>query len=74
MSRYKKDKKEVQEFLDNVKSIILSGSNIKINNLPWKGNKVNKTLGYMAETGISQQDIEKVICELQVSNQILSPK
>lgn len=68
MSKYTKEKKEVQKFLDNVKSIVLSGSNIIINNLPWKGNKVNKTLDYMAETGISQQDIEKVICELQISN------
>ena len=68
MARYQKDEKEVRKFLDNVKSIILSGGNITINNAPWKGNKINKTLIYMAETRISKQDIEKVICELQVSN------
>ncbi len=55
-------------FLNDVKSIILSGANTQINNKPWKGNKVNKTLDYMAKTGLTQKDIEQVICKLQVSN------
>lgn len=67
MAEYQKNKEEVQVFLNNVKTQILKGS-VYINNKPWKGNKVNKTLTYMAEKGISQKDIEKVICELQISN------
>lgn len=67
MAGYQKDKEEVQRFLDHVKDIILKGKNIHINNLPWN-NRVNKTLAYMAETGIHQQDIEKIICELQIFN------
>ena len=63
---YKKE--EVKGFLNDVKSIILSGANTQINNKPWKGNKVNKTLDYMAKTGLTQKDIEQVICKLQVSN------
>lgn len=55
-------------FLNDVKSIILSGANTQINNKPWNGNKVNKTLDYMAKTGLTQKDIEQVICKLQVSN------
>ena len=68
MARYQKAKEEVKSFLNNVKSLILEGTNVKINNVPWRGNKVNKTLAYMAETQITQKDIEKVIYELQVSN------
>ena len=63
---YKKE--EVKGFLNDVKSIILSGANTQINNKPWKGNKVNQTLDYMAKTGLTQKDIEQVICKLQVSN------
>ena len=66
MEIYKKE--EVKGFLNDVKSIILSGANTQINNKPWKGNKVNKTLDYMAKTGLTQKDIEQVICKLQVSN------
>ncbi len=29
---------------------------------------MNKTLDYMAKTGLTQKDIEQVICKLQVSN------
>lgn len=57
MAEYQKDKKEVQEFLSHAKDIILKG-NVQINNMPWKG-KVNKTLTYMSETGITQRDMEK---------------
>jgi hypothetical protein len=67
MAEYQKDKEEVQKFLDCVKDIISKGTNVQLNNHPWHG-RVNKTLTYMAETGIGQQDMEKVICELQVSN------
>ena len=66
MAEYQKDKKEVQEFLSHAKDIILKG-NVQINNMPWKG-KVNKTLTYMSETGITQRDMEKVVCELQTAN------
>lgn len=68
MAKYQKAKEEVKSFLTDVKSIILEGTNVKINNVPWKGKKVNKTLAYMAETQITQKDIEKVIFELQLSN------
>lgn len=68
MARYQKNKGEVQVFLDQVKGLISEGYNVQINNKPWSGNKVNKTLAYMAETGITQKDIEKVICQLKVSN------
>lgn len=65
----KKDINDTKKgFLNDVKSIILSGANTQINNKPWKGNKVNKTLDYMAKTGLTQKDIEQVICKLQVSN------
>lgn len=67
MAKYQKDKKEVQGFLSCVKDIISKGTNVSINNETWH-DKVNKTLIYMAETGIEQKDIEKVICELEVSN------
>ncbi len=68
MAKYQKAKEEVESFLNDVKSIISNGKNIAINNVPWSGNKVNKTLAYMAETQITQKDIEKVIYELQLSN------
>ena len=68
MASYQKDKKKVQDFLEKVKKIILHRNNVLINAAPWKGNRVNKTLAYMAETGISQKDIEKVICELQIKH------
>lgn len=68
MAEYQKTEEEVQEFLNTVKSIILKGGKTKVNDKPWKGNKVNKTLAYMAETGITQKDMEKVICELKTSN------
>lgn len=68
MARYQKNKGEVQEFLDQVKILISEGDNVIINNKPWRGNRVNKTLAYMAETGITQKDMERVICELKVSN------
>lgn len=68
MSKYRKDKNEVQDFLDKVKSLISKQNRIQINAMPWKGDRVNKTLAYMAETGISQKDIENIICELQVAH------
>ena len=68
MAEYQKEKAEVEDFLDNVKLLITNIGNVLINCLPWKGNRVNKTLSYMAETGITQADIEKVICDLQVCN------
>lgn len=66
MGEYKKDKEEVQKFLDQVKELLAKPDSVQINIVPWKGNRVNKTLAYMAETGISQKDIEEVIRELQV--------
>ena len=68
MAKYKKSEEEVQRFLDNVRTLISGGTNIQINCAPWKGNRVNKTLAYMAETGVDQKDMERVICELQISN------
>lgn len=68
MANYQKSKEEVRHFLDNVNALIRKGNRTQINCRPWKGNRVNKTLTYMAETGINQQDIEKVILELQVTN------
>lgn len=67
MAHYQKDKAEVQRFLNCVKDIIAKGMDVQLNNHPWHG-RVNKTQTYMAETGINQKDMEKVICELQVSN------
>lgn len=66
MAEYRKEKEEVQEFLDKVKSLISKQNRIHVNTAPWKGNRVNKTLAYMAETGISQKDIEEIVCELQI--------
>lgn len=68
MAKYRKTKDEVNRFLEDVKAIILKGTNLQINNKPWKGNRVNKTLTYMAETGISLEDIKNVIYELKLSN------
>lgn len=68
MAKYQKTKDEVNRFLEDVKAIILKGANVQINNKPWKGNRVNKTLTYMAETGISFEDIKNVIYELKLSN------
>lgn len=62
-----KRKEEVRDFLKKVKKLIAEGK-VQINNLPWKGNRVNKTLAYMAETGIQKEAIEKVICELDITN------
>ncbi len=68
MARYQKKISEVQQFLTTVKKLVLCSEKSTINNRPWAGNKVNKTLTYMTETGISKRDIEKVIGELQVCN------
>lgn len=68
MANYQKSKEEVQLYLDNVKAIILKQDNVQINNMPWKGNRVNKTLAYMTETGISLKDIKEVVQELQIIN------
>lgn len=67
MAEYQNEKDEVRKFLENVKNLIRKGR-VTINNKPWKGNRVNKTLAYMAETGLRQKDIEEVICELQVAD------
>lgn len=68
MAEYQKSKEEVRLFLDNVKALVSKGTDIRINCIPWKGKKVNKTLAYMAETGIGQKEMEKVVCELGTSN------
>ncbi len=66
MAEYQKQKEEVQMFLNHMKAILPRKGNISINIWPWKGNRVNKTQAYMAETGISLDDIIKVLYELQV--------
>lgn len=68
MAKYQKNMEEVNEFLSKVKNLISKGTNVLINNKLWSGNRVNKTLAYMTETGITQKDIENVICELQIKN------
>lgn len=67
MEIYQKEKGEVRGFLESVNDLIRKGR-VTINNRPWKGNRVNKTLAYMSETGLRQKDIEEIICELQVDD------
>lgn len=55
MEKYQMDEEEVQEFLDKTRMLISKGNNVQINNKPWSGNRVNKTLAYMAETGITKK-------------------
>ena len=64
---YQKNKQEVQNFLDKAKALILEEGRVILNNEPWRG-KVNKTLTYMAESGVQQKDMEKVVCELNITN------
>lgn len=68
MAEYQMDKNEVHIFLDKVKSLASDKTKVFINTIPWKGNKVNKTLAYMAETGIGIEDIIKILYELQITN------
>lgn len=63
--RYCKEEAEVEQFLERTKELISVSGKVVVNNQPWAG-KVNKTLRYMAETGITQSDIENVILDLQV--------
>lgn len=67
MARYQKSRTEVISFLENAKTVIVKGDHVQLNSRPWKG-KVNKTLAYMARTGITKKDIENVICELQLAH------
>lgn len=57
----------VQDFLTQVKSLLYEKGRCSINNSPWVG-KANKTQIYMAEMGISMEDIKAVIGELKVRN------
>lgn len=66
MGKYQKEKDEVGEYLESVKGLIRKGR-VTINNKPWK-DRANKTLAYMAETGLCQKDIEEIIYELQVAD------
>lgn len=66
MAVYQKDKEEVQKFLNTMKILITKKDKIQMNVAPWSGNRVNKTQAYMAETGIDQDDIVKILSELQV--------
>lgn len=68
MAKFQKTKDEVNQFLSYAKAIISKGANVQINNKPWKGKRVNKTLAYMSETGIKLEDIKRVIYELQLLN------
>lgn len=67
MAKYIKSREEVEDFLGVINNLIEVDGIIQINNQPWKG-KENKTLRYMAETGIKKKDIIKVIQELEVQN------
>ena len=64
-----KDKniKEAQDFLSKARELIRQNK-VSINMQPWSGGRVNKTLAYMTETGITLEDICGVILELEVSN------
>lgn len=68
MSEYQKTKTAVNQFLDRVKRLITYDGKITINNQPWANGRVNRTLKYMTETGITKQDICRVIKELEVCN------
>ncbi|MCI9003933.1 MAG: type II toxin-antitoxin system MqsR family toxin [Lachnospiraceae bacterium] len=66
MENCQKTVSEVRQFLENVKRLLFQKGKVIVNNRPWANGKVNKTLAYMAETGIKQEDMECVINELQV--------
>ncbi|WP_216242057.1 type II toxin-antitoxin system MqsR family toxin [Faecalicatena faecalis] len=68
MPQYQKTKSEVNQFLEKVKRLITYDGRTTINNRPWAKGRVNKTLTYMAETGITKQDICRVVQELEVCN------
>ena len=68
MSEYQKTKTEVNQFLDRVKRLITYDGKVTINNQTWANGRVNKTLKYMTETGITMQDVCRVIKELEVCN------
>lgn len=68
MSEDQRKKTEVNQFLERVKRLITYDGKTTINNQPWANGRVNKTLKYMTETGITKQDICRVIKELEVCN------
>lgn len=59
---------DVDLFLTTVKHKLDSGDSWQINNQEWAGGKQNKTRIYMAETGITAEDIKKVVKELSIAN------
>ena len=59
---------DVNLFLNTARSKLDSDDDWQINDQEWAGGKINKTRTYMAETGITSQDIKQVIKELSVAN------
>ena len=61
MAKYRKTKDEVNRFLEDVKAIILKGTNLQINNKPWKGNRVNTLLCAMSLSSLSSTTSSSVL-------------
>ena len=57
---------EVKSFLKPLPELLEAEGTWKINNQQWANGKVNKTMQYMAETGIGTEVIKNVVRELRV--------
>ena len=57
----------VHDFLAKTRKILENDEDWHINTKEWTG-KINKTRKFMAETGITRNDIKQVIRELSVRN------
>lgn len=58
----------VNQYLNTVKERLDVEDAWQINNQPWANGKVNKTRDYMAQTGITPEDIKQIVKELSVKN------
>ena len=59
---------DVKKFLQALPELLDSEDTWQINNRPWANGKVNKTMQYMAETGIGTEVIKNVVRELKVKH------
>lgn len=57
---------EVKSFLKALPELLDSEDTWQINNRQWANGKVNKTMQYMAETGIGTEVVKNVVRELRV--------
>lgn len=54
-------------FLTTTKELLKNDEDWQVNMKEWAG-KTNKTRAFMAETGITRNDIKQIVCELSVKN------